>query len=872
MATQMVRGNQNVQIQDVHDSSIQIVFGDHMREVPLEPAVVPVSARAQSPARLVRARSGVVPYSAREDLLGELEDWVGVADAFAGCVIGGRGGSGKTRLAVELCERVKARDWLCGLLSRIADLEALVGVPTARLVVIDYAESRVEQLELLLPLLAARATTEQPVRVLLLVRAGPRRTADWAEGLRNRSDTLDAVLDECDVRVLEDMPLEITERWSLFKAAAGAFAGRIDPPVAPPELPEVLDQASFSSPLLVVIAAYLAVHGETALPSTRTELLDELLAHEQRYWRASAAGLFSDDVLLRRVVGLATLTGAESEAAAADLLRLLPDLADATAERRTRLARWAHELYPGPRWWNPLEPDLVGERLVADTFADQPAVLTGVLAGEGPEGVIQPLEVYARAAADHPQLAAALQPILSRELGRLCRVAVAQASIATDRDLIYGNAITVAAAINRAITTIEVDISVLPAVLDTLPLHSNLILDSLALTLIAQHVERQRRLAAADPVTYEPGLASSLNNLSIRLGDLGREVEGLVASEEAVAIRRRLATTNPAAHEPDLAASLNNLSNRLGDVGRHEKGLAAIEEAIAIYRRLAAANPAVYEPALASSLNNLSASLVEAGRHKEGLAPVEEAVAIRRRLAAANPAAYEPDFAQALNNLSASLAEAGRHEDGLEASEEAVAVRRRIATANPASYEPALAASLNNLSNRLRGVGRHEEGLTAIEEAIAVRRRLATANPAAYEPALASSLDKLSLDLGNAKRSAEGLEASEEAVAIYRRLAAANPAVYEPDLASSLNNLSIHPGDARRREEGVAAIGEAVAIYRRLTAANPAAYAPYLAISLNNLAVRLAMVGRHAEADRARQELADLPASSRGREESPGGR
>jgi hypothetical protein len=45
LTIQVVRGNQNVQIQDVHDSSIQIVFGDRMREVPLEPAVVPVSAR-----------------------------------------------------------------------------------------------------------------------------------------------------------------------------------------------------------------------------------------------------------------------------------------------------------------------------------------------------------------------------------------------------------------------------------------------------------------------------------------------------------------------------------------------------------------------------------------------------------------------------------------------------------------------------------------------------------------------------------------------------------------------------------------------------------------------------------------------------------
>src|SRR6202035_1919124 len=147
MATQVIRGNQNVQIQGVDGSSIKISYEGRAREVPLEPAVVPVSARVRSPARLVRARAGVVPYSAREGLLDELEDWLDVADPFAACVIGGRGGCGKTRLAVELCQRATTREWLSGLLRGVVDpaaLEELTAVPTARLVVIDYAESRAE--------------------------------------------------------------------------------------------------------------------------------------------------------------------------------------------------------------------------------------------------------------------------------------------------------------------------------------------------------------------------------------------------------------------------------------------------------------------------------------------------------------------------------------------------------------------------------------------------------------------------------------------------------------------------------------------------------------------------------------------------------
>jgi len=352
VSTHWVRGNQNVQIHDVSDTSIRITYEAYdgpRREVPLEPAVVRVGKRLNSPARLIRARSGVVPYVARTDLLEELENWTGGEEPFAGCVIGGRGGTGKTRLGVELCVRARKEGWLCGLLSHRADqaaLEALAQAPTPRLVVIDYAESRTEQLEVVLPVLAAQASAEHRVRVLLLVRTAPLHNGDWTEVLRHRSDALDAVLDDFDdARVLDDAPLKPVESRTLFRAAAGAFATHGKPAIiSAPEPPAVLNETVFTNPLLVVIAAYMAVYSDQALPITPTELLDELIAHEDRYWQASADGLGTDKALRKRVVALATLAGAVSEGEAMELLRLIPDLVDASAERRGRLARWTHKL------------------------------------------------------------------------------------------------------------------------------------------------------------------------------------------------------------------------------------------------------------------------------------------------------------------------------------------------------------------------------------------------------------------------------------------------------------------------------------------------------------------------------------------------
>ena len=299
-----------------------------------------------------------MPYVERSDVLGELEAWASTDRAFAACVVGGRGGYGKSRLGIELCVRANAENWVAGFLSQRADaasFEALVGVSAHRLVVVDYAESRTEQLEVLLPLLAARASGDHRVRVMLLVRSTPRRSGDWTEALR-LTDSLDTILDDAVCWILDDSPFGEADRLELFTKAAAAFAERAG--VAAPDFPVLQDESDLASPLLVVIAASLAVHSDDSYPTSRSEMFDELIRHEDRYWQANSPDLGTDRDLRMRIVAMATLAGATNETEATNLLQLLPDLADANAERRGRLARWVHGLYGGPEWWNPLEPDL----------------------------------------------------------------------------------------------------------------------------------------------------------------------------------------------------------------------------------------------------------------------------------------------------------------------------------------------------------------------------------------------------------------------------------------------------------------------------------------------------------------------------------
>ena len=122
-------------------------------------------------------------------------------------------------------------------------------------------------------------------------------------------------------------------------------------------------------------------------------------------------------------------------------------------------------------------------------------------------------------------------------------------------------------------------------------------------------------------------------------------------TEKVAALLRDAVAAGEAHRLPALAAALNNLGIRMSELGRREAALGPAEEAVKIRRKLAAANPDAYEPDLASALNNLGTFLSELGRREAALGPAEEAVGLKRKLAAANPDAYEPDLASALNNL-----------------------------------------------------------------------------------------------------------------------------------------------------------------------------------------------------------------------------
>jgi hypothetical protein len=294
-----------------------------------------------------------------------------------------------------------------------------------------------------------------------------------------------------------------------------------------------------------------------------------LLEQEQRSWRPPSTEL-GDPELARRAVCLLTVLGAAEEDEAAEVLRRVPDLQDATEERRRGLARWVRDLYPGEgdgQWVAVPEPDLLTHALCADVLAGDRRLPDRLVDPELPLlQVHRALQVLVPGTASFLSLGPVVQAILDASPFNALPHSVAVALYSEDSPSVDS---FLADYIRRTQPGYEL--------LDSL---EGLAPDSL-LDVSAALAEARVDLAR-EKAGQLPALASALERLSGALDRLGRRVDGLAAIEEAVAIYRRLSNDNPAAYRPRLAFALNDLGAALDQVGRAVDSLSVTEEGVAL--------------------------------------------------------------------------------------------------------------------------------------------------------------------------------------------------------------------------------------------------------------------------------------------------
>jgi hypothetical protein len=358
-----------------------------------------------TPAALLQAKFGLVKMTGAEDRIRDLTDWAASTGAYAerprlaaGRLVHGPGGLGKTRLLIEAAGRMRAAGWSAGFLAR-PPVEAgqerqerydkAVGhlVRGAKdnglFLVMDYAEGRADEIiRLAKRILSRPADDTRPIRLVLLTRAA----GTWWDTLIGNQDVqalFDAGSTTGDVHALAGIETP-QQRLDLFIAAAQAFArplvdmGFIMPTAEPDIKPvEAIERGEgFDRPLAIQMEALLYL---AASKPGQNELgvagqLDRIIELERQHWPKLVGKLEADkerdpaqdiDRAMAQVTGV---QGVGPRRAAEDLFTADGFYARTTRQSVREVADNVTKIYGRPDGGVAhLEPDLIGEHLVAGT-------------------------------------------------------------------------------------------------------------------------------------------------------------------------------------------------------------------------------------------------------------------------------------------------------------------------------------------------------------------------------------------------------------------------------------------------------------------------------------------------------------------------
>lgn len=291
---------------------------------------------------------------------------------FSWLLVTGHAGSGKSRLALELCRQV-GEGWHAGFLSRTeANFKWSQFSPSRKsLIVIDYVASRAAEVgEIVLTLSRASSTFTMPVRLLLIERE---KSSWWTTFSREDSQSEWAEIIVCQYADPLELPgMSLEDLLQIAKEVVQSRQGTWDAEVAREFLLRMYSYDRRGRPLFaMIVALYLeAIEIDAAKPN----LLQEVLKREDARRRQLLPALdelkrMENLLLLATLVsGLVPKAGSFDHLAMSNVAGLLPNVGLVDQALYNDMASSAGGAADATLAG--LQPDILGERFVLDRLSE----------------------------------------------------------------------------------------------------------------------------------------------------------------------------------------------------------------------------------------------------------------------------------------------------------------------------------------------------------------------------------------------------------------------------------------------------------------------------------------------------------------------